>query len=190
MEGTLLTMGLPRLGRRQERDQGFAEYYASRGAVMRNTAYLLCGDWHLAEDLTQTAFTKLYLAWRRVDRHEALDQYLRRTLVRVYLDEKRRPWRREYATEPGAVFDEPVLDPGAEDRLVLLSALAAVPPRQRAALVLRFWADLPVEQVADILGCSTGTVKSQTARGLQALRGVLDHAQPATAGESREGTDE
>jgi RNA polymerase sigma factor (sigma-70 family) len=125
-----------------------------------------------------------------VDRHEALDQYLRRTLVRVFLDERRRPWRREYATEPGATFDAAVRDTGTEDRLVLLSALAAVPPRQRAALVLRFWADLPVEQVADILGCSAGTVKSQTARGLQTLRGVLDQAQPATTGESRKGTDE
>jgi RNA polymerase sigma-70 factor (sigma-E family) len=183
-------MGLSRLSRRQERNEGFAEYYASRGAVMRNTAYLLCGDWHLAEDLTQTAFTKLYLAWRRVDRHEALDQYLRRTLVRAFLDEKRRPWRREYATEPGGTFDDPVLDPGPEDRLVLLAALGAVPPRQRATLVLRFWADLPVEQVAEILGCSLGTVKSQTARGLQALRDVLDRAQPATTGESKEGTDD
>ncbi len=170
-------MGPLRLGKRQERDQAFAEYYASRGAAMRNTAYLLCGDWHLAEDLTQTAFTKLYLAWLRVDRHEALDQYLRRTLVRAFLDEKRRPWRREYTTEPGEAFEEPVNDPGPEDRMVLRAALAAVPPRQRAALILRFWADLPVGQVADILGCSTGTVKSQTARGLQTLREVLDQAQ-------------
>ncbi len=170
-------MGLPRLGQRQERDQGFADYYASRGAVMRNTAYLLCGDWHLAEDLTQTAFTKLYLAWRRVERHEALDQYLRRTLVRAFLDERRRPWRREHATAPVELIDGLVNDSSPEDRMVLRAALDAVPPRQRATLILRFWVDLSVEQVADTLGCSTGTVKSQTARGLQTLREVLDQAQ-------------
>ena len=68
--------------------------------MLRNTAYLLCGDWHLAEDLTQTVFIKLYRAWRRIERHDTMDQFARKVLLRTYLDERRRPWRREFPTEP------------------------------------------------------------------------------------------
>jgi RNA polymerase sigma-70 factor (sigma-E family) len=153
------------------RDTEFAEYFASRAAVMRNTAYLLCHDWHLAEDLTQTAFTKLYLGWSRISRRDTLDNYTRTVLVRAFLDERRRPWRRERAIDPdGEVFDVAAHDPEVAERLALQAALARVPPRQRAALVLRFFADLSVEETAQILGCSSGTVKSQTARGLDKLR--------------------
>lgn len=160
--------------RRPEQDDDFVAFVASRRQQLRNTAYLLCGDW-LAEDLVQTAFTKLYLAWPRVDRHEVLDQYVRRVLVRSYLDERRRPWRREHATEP----DSRVLDAGAHhdpdpsDPRVLRNALAQLSERHRAVLVLRFWADQSVEQVAATLGCSAGTVKSQTSRGLAQLRAIL-----------------
>jgi RNA polymerase sigma-70 factor (sigma-E family) len=143
---------------------------------MRCTAYLLCDDWHLAEDLTQTAFAKLYLAWARINRREALDAYVRRVIVHVFLDE-RRPWRRERSTAPeGDAFRQSRDDPDVAERLALRAALAAVPPRQRATLVLRFWADLSVEETAQVLGCSAGTVKSQTARGLATLRGVLGAA--------------
>jgi RNA polymerase sigma factor (sigma-70 family) len=105
-----------------------------------------------------------------------MDAYIRRTLLNAYLDERRRPWRREQAV--AAVPDQPTTaaelpDPGTRQRI--LAALAAIPPRQRAALVLRFWADMSVEQVADLLHCSAGTVKSQTARGLERLREVLGH---------------
>lgn len=155
-------------------DARFAEYYSARGASMRATAYLLCGDWHLAEDLVQTAFTRLYLAWRRVTRHDVLDAYVRQTVVRAFLDERRRPWRRERATADTAINDAAVPPDSTEDRLILLRALARVPPRQRAVLVLRFWEDLSVEETAEVLGCSTGTVKSQSARGLQTLRGLLE----------------
>src|SRR5262245_12840833 len=161
--------------RRAEQEDDFGAFVASRRQQLRNTAYLLCGDWHLAEDLVQTAFTKLYLAWHRVDRHEVLDQYVRRVLVRTYLDERRRPWRREHATEP----DSRLLDAGAHhdpdpsDPRVLRNALAQLSERHRAVLVLRFWADQSVEQVAATLGCSVGTVKSQTSRGLAQLRAIL-----------------
>lgn len=156
-----------------DRDAAFAEYFAARSEAMRGTAYLLCGDWHRAEDLVQATFTKLYLAWRRVDRHEALDAYTRRTLVRTYISELRRGWfRRERVGEP--TVEAPAVGGGsAEDRLVLLAALARVPPRQRAVLVLRYWEDLSVEDTARALGCSEGTVKSQAARGLQTLRGLI-----------------
>ncbi|GGM69194.1 SigE family RNA polymerase sigma factor [Dactylosporangium sucinum] len=171
-------MGFLRRGGRRGHDEDFVAYYAARAGHLRNTAYLLCGDWHLAEDLTQTAFTNLYRAWGRIDHHDVLDQYARRVLLRAFLDERRRPWRREHPTVP----DDAALDSVAvgedhlENRQVLKTALLRVPKRRRAVLVLRFWADLSVEQVAEILGCSTGTVKSQTSRGLDDLRNALGGA--------------
>ncbi|MBL6279847.1 SigE family RNA polymerase sigma factor [Micromonospora fiedleri] len=155
-----------------DRDTAFAEYFAARSSAMRGTAYLLCGDWHRAEDLVQTAFTKLYLAWHRVSRHEVLDAYLRQIIVRTFLDERRRGWwRREQLDDADPEQPAPIDAP--ENRLVMLQALAAVPPRQRAVLVLRYWEDLPVDEVAHLLRCSPGTVKSQAARGLDTLRGLL-----------------
>ncbi|HSV65066.1 MAG TPA: SigE family RNA polymerase sigma factor [Mycobacteriales bacterium] len=155
-------------------DAEFGDYFESKMGGMRATAYLLCGDWHLAEDLVQIAFTKLYLAWPRVARRDVLDQYLRRVLVRSFIDEKRRGWwRRESTTDelpdaPGPAADAP------EERMVLWRVLAEVPPRQRAALVLRYWEDLSIEETAELLECSVGNIKSQTARGLQTLRALLE----------------
>jgi RNA polymerase sigma-70 factor (sigma-E family) len=159
---------------RARHEAEFAAYYAARADNLRSTAFLLCGDWHLAEDLTQITFTKLYRAWSRIDRHDVMDQFSRKVLLRAFLDERRRPWRREYPTEPGSqAFDASSHDHPSEDTVVIRRALATLPPRQRAVLVLRFWTDLSVEQVAEILQCPTGTVKSQTARGLVALRASL-----------------
>ena len=155
--------GHARLRVARRRDAEFVAFYEARAALIRKTAFMLCGDWHLAEDLTQTAFTKLYLAWHRLERHETLDGYVRQVLLRAFLDERRRPWRREHAMTP----DSPLLDsrvdadPGADERGSLMAALACVPPRRRAVLVLRYWEDMSIEQVADVLGCSTGTVRSQ-----------------------------
>jgi len=155
-----------------DRNAAFAEYFAARSNAMRGTAYLLCGDWHRAEDLVQTAFTKLYLVWNRVSRHEVLDSYMRQILIRTFLDERRRGWwRRERVGGYEPVRTAPPDSP--ENRLVMLQALAAVPPRQRAVLVLRYWEDLSVDDAASLLGCSPGTVKSQAARGLETLRGLL-----------------
>jgi RNA polymerase sigma-70 factor (sigma-E family) len=167
------------LGRRDtptvERD--FVAFYADRGAHLRNTAYLLCGDWHLAEDLTQITFTKLYRSWERIDRHDALDQFARKVLLRAFLDERRRPWHREYPTEPGSAELDTITSDDATPDSELHAALIQLPKRRRAVLVLRFWADMSVEQVADTLQCSTGTVKSQTARGLAQLRELINGVQ-------------
>jgi RNA polymerase sigma-70 factor (sigma-E family) len=163
-------------GLMSDRDAAFTEYFAARSEAMRGTAYLLCGDWHRAEDLVQTTFTKLYLVWDRVSRHEVLDGYVRQTLFRTFLDERRRSWwRRERLTETPVERPDPAGMPAGapEDRLVLLRALAGVPPRQRAVLVLRYWEDLSVDETAALLDCSAGTVKSQAARGLQALRELV-----------------
>jgi RNA polymerase sigma-70 factor (sigma-E family) len=163
-----------------DRDAAFAEYYATRAEVMRGTAYLLCGDWHRAEDLVQAAFTKLYLAWERVSRHEVLDAYVRRIIIHAYLDQRRRGWWfRERVAESLPERAGPT--DRTEDRLVLLRALEQVPRRQRAVLVLRYWADLPVEEVARLLDCAPGTVKSQAARGLQTLRELVPEYLPAAS---------
>lgn len=157
-----------------DRDKGFAAYFASRSSTMRGTAYLLCGDWHRAEDLVQASFVKLYRAWNRIAGHDKLDAYARRVLMRTFLDETRRGFfRREQPTADYADHAVPTAGGGVEDRMVLQRALADVAPRQRAALVLRFWEDLSVEETAKALGCSTGTVKSQVSRGLAVMRDLV-----------------
>jgi len=161
-----------------DRDVAFAEYFAARSGAMRGTAFLLCGDWHRAEDLVQAAFTKLYTHWHRVARHESLDPYVRQVLIRTFIDDGRRGWWRRERTRDTPI--EQAAAPGsADDRLMLLQALAGVPPRQRAVLVLRYWEDMSVEETAAVLGCTAGTVKSQAARGLDALRTLMSH--PVTA---------
>ena len=156
----------------RERDTAFAEYFAARSAAMRATAYLLCGDWHRAEDLVQVAFTKLYLHWNQVHRHDALDPYVRQVLVRTFIDDGRRArWRHERPQD--TPIDHAAPQHPAEDRVVLMRALTEVPPRQRAVLVLRYWEDMSVDETARALRCSAGTVKSQAARGLDTLRALI-----------------
>ena len=154
----------------------FGELFASKAAPLRRTAYLLCGDWHRAEDLVQTSFARMYAAWPRVRDPQALEAYLRRTLLHAHLDESRRRWRGETPTAVLPETEAPGADSETEDRMVLLAALAQVPPRQRACLVLRYFDDCSVEETARALGCSEGTVKSNTARGLTALRAALGSA--------------
>jgi RNA polymerase sigma-70 factor (sigma-E family) len=157
----------------RDRDAEFAEYFAARSGAMRGTAYLLCGDWHRAEDLVQVTFTKLYLAWRKVARHEVLDAYTRQILVRTFISDTRRGRYSRERFGDGGIDAAAQASGSTEDRLVVLAALEHVPPRQRAVIVLRYWEDLSVEETARALKCTTGTVKSQAARGLQTLRGRL-----------------
>ena len=162
-----------------DRDGEFTRYFHRRVESVRGTAHLLCGDWHQAEDLTQAAFLKLYLVWHRLSDRDQLDGYLRRILVRQFLADRRRlRWRREQLTDaPPEVAAGGGADLG--DSLLLRRALAAVPARQRAVLVLRYWNDLSVEETAAALRCTTGTVKSHSARGLAALRQRLGEHYPA-----------
>ncbi len=170
----------------QRDEQEFAEYFEARLDAVRRTAFLLCGDWHRADDLAQTAFVALHRRWRKVRDRGALDAYVRRTVVRAMIDESRRPWRRERYVEEmpeppqsGAEIGERVAT-----RTALVDGLRRVPPRQRAVLVLRFLEGLDVSATAEALKCSEGTVKSQTARGLAALRealgDTLDDLRPAS----------
>lgn len=159
----------------QRDEQDFAEYFAARRDAVRRSAYLLCGDWHRADDLAQTAFVALHRRWRKIRERKALDAYVRRTLVRAVIDESRRPWRRERFVEelPDVPNSDGEVGDAVATRSALLDGLRAVPPRQRAVLVLRFLEGLDVAATAEALKCSQGTVKSQTARGLTALREAL-----------------
>jgi RNA polymerase sigma-70 factor (sigma-E family) len=150
----------------------FEAFVAARAAALRRTAYLLCGDWHEAEDVVQTALTKLYLAWRRVEKRDGINAYARQIVVRCVLDERRRGWGRESPVD--ALPDRPAREAGgAEDRDALLAALATVPLQQRTVLVLRYWEDLSIAESARILHISEGAVKSATTRGLDKLRRSL-----------------
>lgn len=158
-------------------EREFAEYFRARRDAVRRTAFLLCGDWHRADDHAQAAFVALHRHWRRIRDHAALDAWMRRTLVRAVVDESRRPWRRERSTaEPVHVAAVPAAAENVVTRHVLVDGLRSVPSRQRAVLVLRFLEGLDVAATAAALGCTEGTVKSQTAHGLAALRAVLGDA--------------
>ena len=159
----------------------YKEYVTARSYALWHTAFLMCGDAHQAEDVVQTALLKLYVAWHRVERAESRDAYVRRVLVRCVIDEKRRGWRRERSV-PAVPESAAPEGPDVGERDAVLQALARLAPRQRATLVLRFWEDLSVEQTADLLGCSNGTVRSQTARGLATLRGILLDQQATASG--------
>lgn len=160
--------------RHSEREEAeFREFVATRLDRLRNFAFLVCGDWHRAEDAVQVTLSKLYVVWPKTAKTSA-DAYSRRILVNAIKDEWRRAWfRRERSafSPPDSATADPAAS-GAE-RMAVLSALAKLPTRQRAVVVLRFWEDRSVEQTAEIMRCTTGTVKSHTARGLQALRGLL-----------------
>ncbi|MCW0213828.1 MAG: SigE family RNA polymerase sigma factor [Pseudonocardia sp.] len=157
-------------------EREFAEYFRARRDAVRRTAVLLCGDWHRADDHAQSAFVALHRNWRKIRDRDALDAWVRRTLVRAVVDESRRPWRRERATEAVAEAGAPDASDRVATRQALVGALRTVPARQRAVLVLRFLEGLDVAGTATALGCSEGTVKSQTSHGLAALRAVLGDA--------------
>lgn len=166
---------------READEQAYVEYVTARLPALRRIAYLLCRDEHRADDVTQTAITRLYVHWRRAQAADDLDRYVRTVLVRCFLNEQRLRWAkvRLTATPPEP---PPVPGPDVETRAVVHTALSRIPPRQRVVLVLRFLCDQPVAEVAEILGCSTGNVKRLTADGLTRLRAQLGDQTLATLG--------
>lgn len=148
----------------------FREFVAARSGALLRTAYLLAGDWGTAEDLLQTALTKTYLAWKRLGTIEAVEPYTRRVLVNTATSWWRRRWHGERPT--GDLPEQPGPDRHEEalERDVLWRHVRALPVRQRAVLVLRFYEDLSEAQTAELLDISPGTVKSQTSRALATLR--------------------
>ena len=171
--------------------EGFVEFAEAASPRLRRMAFLLCGDWHTAEDLLQTTLAKVFVSWHKIRRQDAVYAYATRTLVNTYLADKRQKRAGEILTSrlPECLVEAPAL----ETRMVVLDALATLPPGGRAVVVLRYWADLSVEQTAAALGCSPGNVKSQSARALDKLRAVLGEAMaesgpPASLREERHET--
>jgi RNA polymerase sigma-70 factor (sigma-E family) len=148
---------------------GFADFVGARGQALQRTAYLLTGDWALAEDLLQTSLARIYPRWERILRDDP-EAYVRKVLVNTWSSWWRRKWRAEVPTE--TLIDSAGADPyaDADRRRAVVAALATLPPKQRATVVLRFHEDMSEAQVAEVLGVSTGTVKSQTAKALAKLR--------------------
>ena len=153
------------------RDDAFTSYLLARQPALLRTAYLLTGDRATAEDVLQTSLAKLYLAWDRVERREAVDAYVRRIMLNEYRSMWRSPWRRreiavDVVPETGSVTDR--YDDGQGD--LLWSFVQTLPRKQRAVVVLRYYEELREAEVADLLGISVGTVKSQASRALAGLR--------------------
>ncbi|MGY1846236.1 SigE family RNA polymerase sigma factor [Blastococcus sp. SYSU DS1021] len=175
---------------RTARDEAFHDFVVRhRGDLLRTATMLAAGDTHLAEDLVQIALTRLYLAWHGVRAPQARLAYARRILVNTLVDESRRPWRRRERSH-GELPDVPADHAHTEtdDRLGRVgAALAELPPRMRAAVVFRYLHELSVAETADVLNCSQGTVKSQTARALEHLRRALGAAPVPDATPDRAG---
>lgn len=155
-----------------DRDAAFSEFVQARRSHLRRVAYAICGDWHRADDLVQTALVKLYVAWPRLHRDGREEAYVRRIIVRADLDERRRPWRRERSGLDG--HDRQAREPlPVEERSALFEALQALPTMQRKVVLLRHWLGLSVAETAHELGIREGTVKSHTSRGVAALQEEL-----------------
>lgn len=161
------------------RDEEFSAFVRnSRSGLVRSACLLTAGDSHLAEDLVQTALARLYVAWPKVRRTGTQLAYTWRILVNAHIDEVRRPRRRR--ERPVALLPDlpdpaiPAVFADGVDGGAVRGALAELPPGMRAAVVLRYWADFSIEETATILGCSQGTVKSQSAKAIARLRELLD----------------
>jgi RNA polymerase sigma-70 factor (sigma-E family) len=162
--------------RDSERSAEYVGFVRAHRVDLMRTAVLLCaGDEGFAEDVVQTTLTRTYLAWPRVRRSDNRLAYVRASLTNVFIDECRRAHRRRELSlaDPTYAGDTAREAPDHDLRAVVVAALDRLGPRQRAVVVLRHWHDLDVEETARVLGCSTGTVKSQNARALDHLRRTL-----------------
>ena len=161
------------------RNAGEAEFHTfvrERLDPWRRIAYLLCQDWHEADDLVSIAVTKVYRNWARVRRADNPDGYCRRILTRCWLTERRRAHMHWEQLCDGPVDAAWVQPDQVADREQLNATLRLLGPGQRAVLALRFYLDYSVEETAALLRITPGTVKSQSARGLSTLRAALNHA--------------
>ncbi|MBE7324173.1 SigE family RNA polymerase sigma factor [Nocardioides sp. Y6] len=158
-------------------EQEFVEFVSAHQGRLRRAAFLITGDWAAADDVTQEALVRLYVALPRLGYVESLLGYARRTVVNVAIDAARKRGTRErYESREPVPAPSPDVSGRHADRSMILTALGTLGPRQRAVVVLRYFEDLSVEQAAQVMGCSPGTVKSQTARGLETLRRSLVEA--------------
>jgi RNA polymerase sigma-70 factor (sigma-E family) len=155
-----------------ERDHDYIEYVTLRLPALRRLALLLCQDLHRADDLVQQAIIKVYLHWPKAAAADSIDAYVNAIVVREFLHERRSSWARRVSVTAD-LPDAPATGQDPDRALDLQAAVAGLPPRQRAVLVLRYYCDLNIDQTAAALQCSTGTVKSQTAKALAGLRTAL-----------------
>ena len=165
-------------------DADFAEFVEARWGSLYRLAYLLAGSPAAAEDLLQTSLEKAYVNWSRIGEMDYAEAYVRRILANTLVSGRRRAWTREHASDrlpdlAGDTIELPVLD-----RSLLWPLVCALPARQRAVIVLRYYEDLSEAQIADALGCATGTVKSQSSAAIAALRRALAAAGVAEMEES------
>ena len=167
------------------RDAEFTAFAAARMEALRRFAFLVCQDWHRADDLVQAALTRLYANWERAKAADHIEAYVRTMLVREFLSERRSAWARRVSLN-GYIPDLASVQPDSDAALDVNAGLARVPPRQRATIVLRFYCDLTVDQTAEMLGCAPGTVKSQTAKALESLRRALEPAEPIVSAHAAE----
>jgi RNA polymerase sigma-70 factor (sigma-E family) len=149
----------------------FGEFAAAQAGQLFRIAYLLCGDWHEAQDLVQIALTKLFVAWGRARRADHVGSYARSVLVNSYLSSRR--LRRNGELPVAEVFEAGASDGDADLRLTLVAALRQLPPRARTVVVLRYLEDLSIESVASYLGTTPAAVKSLNTRGIAQLREYL-----------------
>jgi len=161
----------------------FAAFVAAKSDAHARTAYLLTGNTASAEDLVQTVLASLYRRWHRIDHDGGIDAYVYRAMLNTWLSWRYRMLRREtpVAEVPDTTSHDPIA--AVSTRQDLVDALNRLPPRQRAAVILRYFNDLTEVQAAELLTCSVGTVKSQTSRALAALRSDLSLAPCDTAGD-------
>jgi RNA polymerase sigma-70 factor (sigma-E family) len=161
-------------------EAGFRRWVAVRSTPLRRKAYLLCGNWHTADDLLQETLIAVYASWPRVASSRNIDAYVNRILVNKYVDDRRRPWRRERPVdELPDTADERASSAFVEVEgrdSPLARALAALPVTQRSVLVLRHTDDLSVEEIAHQLDLPAGTVKSRLSRGSEAIRNDLERS--------------
>jgi RNA polymerase sigma-70 factor (sigma-E family) len=160
-----------------ESEADFAEFAAASRVRLRATAYLLCGDWGRASDYVQEGLIRVYVAWPRLVRRGGELAYARKAVVSAFLDasRKRSSGERPEAEHHDRSSKEDVATAVA-DRAALMAALARLPERQRACVVLRYFEELDVRETAAALRCSEGTVKSQTSRGLGAVKSMFEDA--------------
>ncbi|GLZ36270.1 RNA polymerase sigma24 factor [Lentzea sp. NBRC 105346] len=170
MMGNLPATRARRIVVRAEWRDEYVEYVRSHMPWLGKLAYLLCQDWDRADDVVQTAITQLYVHWGKARAADNVDAYVRTVLTRAFLNERRSAWSRRVQLQD---FDRSVEADDTATALAVRQALLAVPPRQRAALVLRYYCDMSIEDTAVALRCTTGTVKSQTSKGLRALRRAM-----------------
>ena len=156
-----------------DQDQDFAEFVGARWSSLYRLAYLLAASPSGAEDLLQTSLEKAYVNWGRISAMEYPEAYVRRIITTTLVSSRRRAWTRERPTETLPETGDESGEIGALDRSLLWPLVCALPERQRAVIVLRYYEDLTELQIAQVMGCAPGTVKSQSSSAMRALRRAL-----------------